>query len=89
MSNESPCPSLAVLMDNARTEITAGRAAGLEPQGLLVNELDFAEVMRATAREQRNGYGPRLYGLDLIVENSVEVGHVRLALPTLPQISLN
>jgi hypothetical protein len=81
MSNESPGSSLAVLMDNARTAITACRAAGLQPRGLLVNERDFAEVMRAKQREQRNGYGPRLFGFDLVVEASVDVGCVRLVLP--------
>jgi len=73
-------PSLGLLMDNARSEIVAGRSAGLEPRGLLVNTRDFDEVARAKRREKRNGYGPRLFGFDLIAAESVEVGHVRLVL---------
>jgi hypothetical protein len=73
-------PSLGVLVDNARTVLVACRDAGVEPDGLLISERDFAEVTRTKGPEVQHGLALRLFGVDLYPKTGLYDGEVELRL---------
>ena len=78
-------PSVGVLVDNARTVVVACRDAGVEPEGLVISERDYAEVARTKGVEQRHGIALRLFGVDLYPGSGLDDGEVTLRLSEHPR----
>ncbi|GAA4548552.1 hypothetical protein [Pseudonocardia xishanensis] len=74
-------PSLALLLDNAREAIIAGRAAGIEPVALLLSSADYAQVTRTKQREARVGLPPVVLGIEIRPDSAIREGSVRIVLP--------
>jgi hypothetical protein len=80
-SPDLDAPSLAVLLDNARTALVAGRRAGIPCAALLVSQADFDTVAETKRRELRNGLGLRIFGLAIFPRAGLGQGMVLLASP--------
>ena len=72
-------PSLAILLDNARTALVTAVAAGLEPGAFLISQRDFDALRETKWREVRSGLPARIFGLDVYPGAGIDMGAVQLA----------
>ncbi|WP_216893157.1 hypothetical protein [Nocardia alni] len=78
MDDQPSAPSLAVLLDNARTAIAAARDAGLDIQQIAVSPDDLATVSEAKKFETRVGMPLQILGIRIVADSRVGRGSVHL-----------
>jgi hypothetical protein len=72
-------PSLAILLDNARTALVAAREAGISSAALLISQADFDTVAHTKERELRTGRSLGIFGLPVLPKAGLDKGTVLLA----------